>query len=149
MMRNANDCIGAISEAIYPDLSINYTDPKYLRERAILGPRNNDVTELKNYTLNQLPCEKKTYFSSDYLCKRSGSRNDEGLPYSTEFLNSLLFSGIADHLLTLCIGAFVMLLRNPNQTAGQCNGTRLIITKLGNWHVQARINSGLMLGILS
>lgn len=35
-----------------------------------------------------------------------------------------------------------MLLRNLNQAAGLCNGTRLIITGLGEWSIEAKIMNG-------
>ncbi|XP_055960105.1 uncharacterized protein LOC130014960 [Mercurialis annua] len=35
-----------------------------------------------------------------------------------------------------------MLMRNINQSAGLCNGTRMVITHLGKWFVQARVFTG-------
>jgi hypothetical protein len=40
----------------------------------------------------------------------------------------LKFLGIPDHKLILKVGQSVMLLRNINQSAGLCNGTRMTIT---------------------
>ena len=39
-----------------------------------------------------------------------------------------------------------MLLRNLNQNAGLCNGTRLVITKLGTWVIEAKIITGTNIG---
>jgi ATP-dependent DNA helicase PIF1 len=35
-----------------------------------------------------------------------------------------------------------MLLRNLNQRAGLCNGTRLIVTSVGDWTIEAKIMNG-------
>ncbi len=51
--------------------------------------------------------------------------------YLVEFLNTLQFSGIANHKLELKVGVPILLLRNLNQSVGLCNGTRLIINRLG------------------
>jgi hypothetical protein len=48
-----------------------------------------------------------------------------------EFLNTLKFPGIPDHELKLKVGLPVVLLRNINQFAGLCNGTRMTVTQLG------------------
>lgn len=47
-------------------------------------------------------------------------------------------SGVS-HSLTLKNGAFVMLLRSLNPKKGLCNGTRLIIEKLGRNCISAKI----------
>ena len=39
-----------------------------------------------------------------------------------------------------------MLLRNLNQTAGLCNGTRLIVTQLADWVIEAKIITGTNIG---
>ncbi|XP_074377791.1 uncharacterized protein LOC141719319 [Apium graveolens] len=39
-----------------------------------------------------------------------------------------------------------MLLRNLNQSAGLCNGTRLIVTRLGKWSIRGDIISGAKVG---
>ncbi|XP_071688934.1 uncharacterized protein [Rutidosis leptorrhynchoides] len=56
-----------------------------------------------------------------------------------QFLNSLNFPGMPPHELSLKIGLSVMLLRNVYPSEGQCNGTRLIITDLQKFVIQARI----------
>jgi ATP-dependent DNA helicase PIF1 len=51
--------------------------------------------------------------------------------YLVEFLNTLQFSGIANHKLELKVGVPILLLCNLNQSLGLCNGTRLIVKRLG------------------
>ena len=61
-------------------------------------------------------------------------------------MNSLKFNGIPNHDIRLKEGAPVMLLRNLNQIEGLCNGTRLIVTRLGKWSIRGDIISGTNIG---
>ncbi|ESR49566.1 hypothetical protein CICLE_v10033686mg [Citrus x clementina] len=98
----------------------------YLKERAILTPKNEMVHELNEMIMNIIPGQGRTYFSSDNIGKASKNTNDEDVLYPTEFLNSLKFNSIPNHDIRLKEGAPVMLLRNLNQIEGLCNGTRLL-----------------------
>jgi ATP-dependent DNA helicase PIF1 len=62
--------------------------------------------------------------------------------YPVEFLNTLRFSGIANHELQLKVGVLILLLRNLNQSIGLCNGTRLIVKRLGQRVIEAKIITG-------
>ncbi|XP_015057654.1 uncharacterized protein LOC107003921 [Solanum pennellii] len=136
----------SIVDAVYPSLLQNYNDPTYLKERAILTPKNEMVHDLNEKIMNIIPGEGRTYYSSDNVCKASVNTNEEDILYPTEFLNNLRFSGIPNHDIHLKVGSPVMLLRNLNQTEGLCNGTRLMITHLGKWSVNANIISGKNIG---
>ncbi|XP_069149274.1 uncharacterized protein [Solanum lycopersicum] len=142
----SNDPIRSIVDAVYPSLLQKYNDPTYLQERAILTPKNEMVHELNDTIMKMIQGEGRTYFSSDNVCKASVNTNDEDLLYPTEFLNSLRFPGIPNHEVHLKVGTPVMLLRNLNQSEGLCNGTRLIVTHLGNWSISANIISGKNIG---
>ena len=97
------------------------------------------VYELNDTIMKMIQGEGRTYFSFDNVCKASVNTNDEDLLYPTKFLNSLRFPGIPNHEVQLKVGTPVMLLRNLNQSEGLCNGTRLIVTHLGNWSISANI----------
>ncbi|KAL9411119.1 hypothetical protein AB3S75_044830 [Citrus x aurantiifolia] len=136
----------SIVDTIYPSIRHNYSDPAYLKERAILTPKNETVHELNEMIMNIIPGQGRTYFSSDSICKASANTNDEDVLYPTEFLNSLKFNGIPNHDIRLKEGVPVMLLRNLNQIEGICNGTRLIVTRLGKWSIRGDIISGTNIG---
>ncbi|KAH9687677.1 hypothetical protein KPL70_014854 [Citrus sinensis] len=135
-----------IFDTIYPSILRNYSDPTYLKERAILTPKNEMVHELNEMIMNIIPGQGRTYFSSDSICKASANTNDEDVLYPTEFLNSLKFNGIPNHDIRLKEGDPVMLLRNLNQIEGLCNGTRLIVTRLSKWSIRGDIISGTNIG---
>jgi ATP-dependent DNA helicase PIF1 len=62
--------------------------------------------------------------------------------YPVEFLNTLQFSGIANHKLKLKVGVLILLLRNLNQSIGLCNGMKLIVKRLGQHVIEAEIIIG-------
>jgi hypothetical protein len=77
-----------------------------------------------------------TYLSTNFLAltKEGASatvRVSMDSLYPMEFSNTLQFSGIANHKLKLKVGVPILLLRNLNQSIGFCNGTRLIVKRLG------------------
>jgi ATP-dependent DNA helicase PIF1 len=63
-----------------------------------------------------------------------------------KFLNTIVASDILNHNLRLKVGVLVMLLRNIDQRAGLCNGTRLIITRMGKFVREGRVISGSNIG---
>jgi len=59
--------------------------------------------------------------------------------YPVEFLNNLQFGDIANHKLELKVGMPILLLCNLNQSIGLCNSTRLIVKRLGQRVIEAKI----------
>ncbi|XP_019184802.1 PREDICTED: ATP-dependent DNA helicase PIF1-like [Ipomoea nil] len=117
-----------------------------LNGRAILAPTLDLVHEINDYMSGLNPTAIRTYFSSDSVCQSdSGVDTLAGL-HTTEFLNTLKCSGIPNHCLMLKVGSPVMLLRNIDYTLGLCNGMRLVITKLGDHVVEAKVMSGSSMG---
>ncbi len=94
-------------------------------KRALLAPKNDDVSKLNALLLDCFPPEQVQSFpSTTYI---SGGSPDDYSAYPVEFLNSLELSGLPPAVLNLCPGAIVILLRNLAYEQGLCNGTRCIV----------------------
>ncbi|KAK4592722.1 hypothetical protein RGQ29_017025 [Quercus rubra] len=135
-----------IVKATYPDFDTKFSNAKYLEERAILAPTNEVVKDINGYMIDLINVDEETYLSADSLCKASSNILDQDVMYPIKFLNSLKFPGIPNHKLRLKVGLPIMLLRNLNQSNGLCNGTRLLVTQLSKWVLEAQIISGTHIG---
>lgn len=61
-------------------------------------------------------------------------------------LNTINASGISNHKIRLKVGVSVMLMRNMDPTTCLCNGTRLIITKVGWYVLEGNVITGSNIG---
>jgi ATP-dependent DNA helicase PIF1 len=144
----APDCsLRGLIRTVYPDHWCHSGDAMYLMQRNILAPKNTAVDEVNNAILESLSEESHTYLSANSLTPaKEGASVAAGVSmdslYSVEFLNTLRFSGIANHELQLKVGVPILLLRNLNQSIGLCNGTRLIVKRLGQCVIEAEIITG-------
>ena len=139
MLHNGEKQIERLAADVYPNLETSYHDRNYIMKRAILTPKNDTVHQLNMLLMEKIPGEAKEYLSSDSIEMDGEPDETTDLLYPTEFLNSLKFPGLPDHCLKLKIGSPVMLIRNMNQKEGLCNGTRLIVTRLGSRVIEAEI----------
>lgn len=123
----------------YPNLLENINDSTFFQDRAILAPKNAIVDVINNYILDLIPGEEKTYLSYDspHYAKSGVDKPDD--VHTTEFLNTIVASGIPNHKIRLKVGVPVMLLRNIDQNLGLCNGTRLVITRMGKYVLEAKV----------
>ncbi|XP_057790213.1 uncharacterized protein LOC131007083, partial [Salvia miltiorrhiza] len=87
-------------------------------------------------------CEGRQYLSSDKTCTTDSTSSLLHDIHTPEFLNSLKCSGVPNHELYLKVGTPVMLLRNIDHANGLCNGTRLVITRLGSHVLEAKVITG-------
>ncbi|GKB48808.1 ATP-dependent DNA helicase PIF1-like protein [Tanacetum coccineum] len=126
-----NSPIQRIVDETYPYFTTRQTDDEYLKERAILTPKNDDADAINEYMFTKLAGESVTYNSTDEICKASTDNLDQHYLYPVEFLNTLNFLGMPPHALCLKKEQPIMLLRNVNPSHDLCNGTRLINTDLG------------------
>lgn len=147
-----------IVKSTFPDLGNSFQDRSYLRVRAILTPRNETVDEINDFILSKVKGEMKEYLSADTIDQSDrvveGDTKDQkrqdvegvNLLYTTEYLNALKVSGIPNHRLCLKKGVPIILMRNLNQKEGLCNGTRMVVTRLGEKVIEAEILMGTNVG---
>jgi hypothetical protein len=134
--------LACIVSAVYPNFHNNFCNVSYLAERAILTPTNELTDTVNDYVVSLINKPEKEYLSSDSIEKSKGPHEAYDLLYPVEYLNSLSGNNFPQHRIVLKEGVPIMLLRNLNQTAGLCNGTRLIVTSLGDWAIEAKIMNG-------
>lgn len=133
---NLATSIDDLKVKVYPDIQAHYNDHQWLRERAILAPKNESVKKLNLQILYMMAGESKQYNSFDSVVDPA-----QAVFYPVEFLNSLDPAGMPPHNLELKVGAPIMLLRNldpPNL----CNGTRLCVKSLHPNIIEATILTG-------
>ncbi|CAN1306101.1 ATP-dependent DNA helicase PIF1 [Linum perenne] len=114
---------------------------EYIKARTIVTPTNKIVDDINSYILQLIPGNPKTYLSSDTLITENNDQRALDEEYPVEFLNSLSFNNIPEHSLQLKPKTVVMLLRNLNPSLGLCNGTRIMLTQLGE-----NVLAGVILG---
>ncbi|XP_056845361.1 uncharacterized protein LOC108807528 [Raphanus sativus] len=140
------DPLKEVVDAAYGGGNTITSSQSYYTDRAILTPRNETVDEINAYRISHTDGESRDYYSFDsFEISETKSDQNETL-YPVEYLNSLEFSGLPTHKLTLKVGAPVMLLRNINQRKGLCNGTRMILTHIGERLLKAEIVTGSHIG---
>ena len=96
--------------------------------RSILASRNSSVREINHILIDRLPGETTEYLIED----KAGQLEDNSadLP-PVEVLNSFEVNGLLSSRLRLKVGTPIILLRNINLDVRLCNGTRLVVTRLG------------------
>lgn len=133
----------SLIESIYPAIaSTPPPPPEYFLNRMILAPRNIDVGEINQEILDRMAGDGCQYISADEVIRQPGAdpRDDEPIP--VEYLRSINSSSLPPGELNLKIGCPVILLRNLSPAQGLCNGTRMVITQMGNRVLEVRLLGG-------
>ena len=96
--------------------------------------------------LDLIPDEEKVYLSYDSTISQNKDGDSIDDLHTPEFLNTIVASGIPNHKIRLKVGVPVMLLRNIDQRARLCNGTRLIITRMDKFVLEGKVIFGSNIG---
>ncbi|XP_031116687.1 uncharacterized protein LOC116020348 [Ipomoea triloba] len=142
LLSSNGDPITTIVESTFPMFQNGSCDNSFLESRAILAPTLDVVNAVNDYMSSMHEAESRTYLSCDSVCKTDNGSGVLADVHTPEFLNGLKASGIPNHSLTLKVGSPVMLLRNIDHSLGLCNGTRLVVTRLSEHVIEAKIMSG-------
>lgn len=132
LIKVESDHISSIANNICSNLLDNLNNSSYFQDRVILAPTLKDVDSVNEYMLYLIHRDEKVYLSSDSICKADVDVVDriDNL-YALEFFNSVRLFGFPNHHLKLKVGALVMLLKNIDKSMGLCNGTGVIVSRLG------------------
>ncbi|KAL6530130.1 hypothetical protein OROMI_028775 [Orobanche minor] len=139
-----NEIEGEARVSLSDDILIRGADDpiSVIVEKAILAPTNDIVEKINDHVMSKMSGEVVEYLSSDSICKTERDMADNEDVFSPEFLNTIKCSGLPNHVIRLKVGCLVMLLRNIDQVRGLCNGTRIVVTKLGKQVIEASPISG-------
>ena len=139
LITNFTDSIKAIVSHTYPDIQKKYKDEKFLKSKAILAATNEFIDHINDYILNIIPGEEKEYFNCDSIDITDVAATECYEAVTPEFLHSLKISRIPNHIIRLKTNTHIMLIQNLDQAEGLCNETRLIISRMTNHVIEARI----------
>ncbi|XP_057788286.1 uncharacterized protein LOC131005367 [Salvia miltiorrhiza] len=142
LIRNAANPIASIVSSTYTDGLNTESDPEKFKDKAILAPTNEMVDTINDYAMSLMPAEEKVYLSSDNICKADGEVDVDDEVFSVEYLNTIKCSGLTNHEIKLKKGCIIMLLRNIDPSNELCNGTRMIVTEVGERVIEAKLISG-------
>jgi ATP-dependent DNA helicase PIF1 len=145
-IKDSTDPLAAIVESTYPSLLRNMIDSAFFKDRAILAPKNAIVDTINGYILDTILGEETVYLSYDSPCTGNSNVDVSDDVHTPEFLNTINSSGLPNHKIRLKVGVPIMLMRNMNQSLGMCNGTRLIVTKMGKYVIEGKVISGSNIG---
>ncbi|XP_072054895.1 uncharacterized protein [Arachis hypogaea] len=141
LIKNSETALDDLIDFVYPDMLSNLSVENYFKDRAILAPTLDCVTDVNKINAG-LPGQERVYLSSDSLCAEEENMEFELDTFSLEILNEINCSGLPPHKLVLKVGAPVMLLRNIDQTNGLCNGTRMQVRRMGNHVIECKTLTG-------
>ncbi|XP_075636963.1 uncharacterized protein LOC142609264 [Castanea sativa] len=127
-------------DQVFPSLQEHANDARYMVDRVLLTPINDDVEQLNAKIISRFPRDEFTLHFFDEI------EGDTQNLYQQEFLNSISPGGLPPHILRLKKGAPIMLLRNIDPKVRLCNGTRLICRGCFNNVIDAEILTGQYVG---
>jgi hypothetical protein len=146
LVHTDGDKVTAIVDSVYVDFLRRYSDPNYLKERAILTPTNEIAEDVNEHVLSMVPGEEREYLSCDTTGNSADGIRNIDIFYPVEVLNTIKVNNFPYHRLVLKRGVPIMLLRNICQAAGLCNGTRLIVSRLAEKVIEAIVMTGSNIG---
>ena len=112
---------------IFPNVSINISNPEWLQGRSIIAPTNKEVDAINDIMEGWVPGTAKKLTSADTL-----EDYRDIMRFNTEYVNTLCPNGFPRHQISLKPGMVIMLLRNISPKEGLCNGTKLIYERILN-----------------
>ncbi|KAL0306162.1 UNVERIFIED_CONTAM: hypothetical protein Sradi_6033500 [Sesamum radiatum] len=68
LIEHGDNSLLQLIDSTYPQLGSMYSDAAYLKERAILAPKNSDVDVINSMMLSMIPGEVRQFCSADTLC---------------------------------------------------------------------------------
>ena len=140
------ETIDLLVSNIFDNIDNNYLNNEdyvdYIKNRAILTLKNDDVDDINEKIVNIFSGQAQEFLSADLVEDKDFVYQNL---YPIEFLNTLIPSGTPFYKLVLKVRVPIILLRNISPIEGLCNGTRLIVRGFQRHVIDAEILTGLHL----
>ena len=116
---------------VFPNFTINMTQPSWLEGRSILTPTNANVDLINHTMVEMAPGPQIVLLSADKVDNEQDARS-----FSVEYCNTLNPTGLPRHRIVLKSGVPLMMLRNVDPSSGLVNGARMTFLSVsGNGRV--------------
>ncbi|XP_072059689.1 uncharacterized protein [Arachis hypogaea] len=99
LIENSEIALDDLIDFVYPDMLSNLSVENYFKDRAIIAPTLDCVTDVNNKMTAGLPGQERVYLSSDSVCAEEGNMEFELDAFSPEILNGMNCSGLPLHKL--------------------------------------------------
>ncbi|KAI3505740.1 hypothetical protein L1887_27949 [Cichorium endivia] len=146
LVSESENAIQSLIDFVYGSAVLLNPMPATLCNRAIICPKNETTHQINQMVLDKNQSRSRVYRSTDTVTPRTDKSADLDLLYPEEYLNQLSFPGLPLHELFLKENTPVLLLRNMDPANGLCNGTRLIVSQLLPYVIEASIMTGTCVG---
>ncbi|KAL5123487.1 hypothetical protein HKD37_02G004065 [Glycine soja] len=127
VLQSKGDSLQFVVNSTYPFFLDNMNVGAFFQDSVILTPRNDIVDLINQYMFLDTP-----YFVNE-------NNDTPDIVHTAKFFNTITASGLPNLVLKLKVGVLVMLLRNQDQSFGLRNGTRMIVTKLDKYVIEAKV----------
>ena len=145
-IRTVNDLTALCNFVYPPELFLQaHLQHTTFQNRAILAPHNDTVGEFNLHLLQMIQGQLHSFYAEDTVDVNNAEAGIDHLP--VEYLQSLNPASLPPSHLQLRVGAPIILLRNLDPKQGLCNGTRMVVTRLGQRCIEVVSLTGQYTGI--
>ena len=136
-----------LCDFVYPPelLQVAHFQHTIFQNRAVLAPHNDTVSDFNSILLQKISGQLHSFYAEDTVDVNDREGGIDHLP--VEYLQSLNPASIPPSHLQLRVGVPVILLRNLDPKQGLCNGTRMVVTRLGQRCIEVISLTGQFTGI--
>ncbi|KAJ0847366.1 putative DNA helicase [Helianthus annuus] len=146
LLPTGKDSLADLIRFIYDADTLSHPSLAKFSDKAIVCPKNKTADEINDLVLSMCDGTSTTYLSSDSMTPHMNDKGDTEMLYPIEYINMLNFNGFPPRRLDLKPNTPIILLRNINQAAGLCNGTRLLLSRLLPRIIEAQVITGIASG---